>query len=680
MSLPGLPYPRSILRPEVQTVFGGMNRNPSAGEGELYDMENLTARDWPLLATRPPRTLMHTMGGRGSLGTFRDDEGVQKFVWTEDGESSAELHLNQENGQEQTVTGLTLAKGQKRFLFMAGRLLIFPDGISLDPTPTGTEGAYVWDWESLGTEWSGTAEFVDGALGGVPAEGNTLKRYGLAGTDFRTRFKAGDAVEIRYDGEDAVWKQEADTSAVIREVSATQLRFDENTFSTKYPMTLTGVSVSAGTDCCFTRNGVICHFNTGTQAVASGDRLLYYGGVLEETCLYYFAAGETEYSHVYTVETVAQAGSGWRQLDFVPEGAVTVTRAVPTLEGVFLHENRVWGYAGNTVYASKLGDSSNFRCFEGLSTDSWTLEWSGRFTGCCEYQNYPVFFTEDGAWRVLGDLPENFTLRKAAGMGVRQDSPRRIAEAGGTLFWLSPWGVCAWRGGDPAVISGPLGERYTFQEGTAGSDGVRYYFSARYHPENSDFGAMEQTFCVYDTRKDLWHREDGTEALEFVTDGPYALWVAKDREGWQTVYRVWSSKDLSGDIMQILDDWPDDLEEDFSWTAEFADSARFYETSDVGSQNKKGLLRLLIRGEIWGDRGNSMTVWVRYDAHENAYGSDEGWEELRTIHGEALKQSFRIPLILRRCDHYRLKLTGRGQARIYSITAEKYAGSEKQNG
>ena len=291
-----------------------------------------------------------------------------------------------------------------------------------------------------------------------------------------------------------------------------------------------------------------------------------------------------------------------------------------------------------------------------------------------------MFFTEDGAWRVLGDLPENFTMKKAAGMGVRQDSPRSIAEAGGTLFWLSPWGVCAWRGGDPAVISGPLGERYTFQEGTAGSDGVRYYFSARHRSEEDDWGISIPNLYVYDTRKGLWHREDGTEATEFVTDGSEVLWVGRTYEEGGWVYRCWSSRDPSIEhVMVPYTDWPENGEDRFAWTAEFADSTRFYETSDQGSQNTKGLLRLLLRCELWDGSAAEplLTAWVRYD-------SAGSWVKAGEIAGNAnheqKKRSFRLPLILRRCDHYRLKLTGRGQARIYSITAEKYAGSEKQNG
>ena len=37
-------------------------------------------------------------------------------------------------------------------------------------------------------------------------------------------------------------------------------------------------------------------------------------------------------------------------------------------------------------------------------------------------------------------------------------------------------------------------------------------------------------------------------------------------------------------------------------------------------------------------------------------------------------------MILRRCDHFRLKLTGTGESVIYSLTEVRYAGSQLQGG
>ena len=40
---------------EMIDVFGGYNHNLRIGEGEFYDMKNLTSSDYPVLSPRPQR-------------------------------------------------------------------------------------------------------------------------------------------------------------------------------------------------------------------------------------------------------------------------------------------------------------------------------------------------------------------------------------------------------------------------------------------------------------------------------------------------------------------------------------------------------------------------------------------------------------------------------------------------
>ena len=55
MKLPGVLYSDSIVKGR-QTRFNGLNHTLGAGDGELWDMENLTGDYFPLLASRRPRT------------------------------------------------------------------------------------------------------------------------------------------------------------------------------------------------------------------------------------------------------------------------------------------------------------------------------------------------------------------------------------------------------------------------------------------------------------------------------------------------------------------------------------------------------------------------------------------------------------------------------------------------
>lgn len=722
MPLPSLPYTRSMFRPVVRTVFGGMNRNPNAGDGEIYDMENLTGRDYPLLSTRPLRTKMYSADQNiGSIGVLRGlgDYGDSKvlYFWTQNKaeENFAELHCQSFRNSitHYVVEGLELSQGQKQFAVMGMRVIIFPDKVMV--TFSDTEIT----WEPLGADWTGLADFTDGTVYGVAAEGNTVRARAAAGLDFRELFRTGDAVELSFS--DPAYTVNNKT-AILRDVEETVLTFDEYSLDTWYPMTLTGQALGANTTGYFARNGRLYYFDTGSDAVSAANVLRLPGGEENENSLrVYDTAEATEPSReIELFHDAEEPDPGWTALDFLPDGTLTVTRAVPDLKGIMAQNNRLWGYAGNTIYASKLGDPRNFEYFDGTAEDSWVSEALSTelYSGCTVYQDYPTYFTESGVWRVYGDKPENYSIRQAGSMGVRLDSSRSIAEAGGSLFWLSPWGVCAWRGGDePTVISEPLGASRRFVSGRAAGDGVRYYICMSY-----DTGDAVTHFriYVYDTRRRFWHREDNTFAIEMLQDGGTVLWLK------QHPSEVWSTLDLHDNIFWYWDEWPEGLEAaDFPWMAEFGDSTRLYETTDTGSQNKKGLLRLLLRCEL--ESGSRITPYVQYD-------SDGEWHELRTIEAPgaapadetdetretvepdetrelrpvldpierqairditlpeedaelmalravaalkegAVKYSFHVPLILRRCDHYRLKLEGTGPAKVYSITEEKYGGS-----
>lgn len=54
MKLPSMKFSDGITKGK-QIKFGGLNHSAGAGDGELWDMRNLTSDHYPLLATRAPR-------------------------------------------------------------------------------------------------------------------------------------------------------------------------------------------------------------------------------------------------------------------------------------------------------------------------------------------------------------------------------------------------------------------------------------------------------------------------------------------------------------------------------------------------------------------------------------------------------------------------------------------------
>ena len=60
---------------------------------------------------------------------------------------------------------------------------------------------------------------------------------------------------------------------------------------------------------------------------------------------------------------------------------------------------------------------------------------------------------------------------------------------------------------------------------------------------------------------------------------------------------------------------------------------------------------------------------------EIQFDSDGVWRPVDKL-AATEKRSFLLPIIPRRCDHYRVRLSGSGGWRVYSMSREHYAGSD----
>jgi hypothetical protein len=66
--------------------------------------------------------------------------------------------------------------------------------------------------------------------------------------------------------------------------------------------------------------------------------------------------------------------------------------------------------------------------------------------------------------------------------------------------------------------------------------------------------------------------------------------------------------------------------------------------------------------------GSVVNFYAQYDS----YGE---WVSLASVTGTHLR-SFSLPIRPQRCDHFRLRIEGRGDAKIYSITKTIEQGSD----
>lgn len=323
-------------------------------------------------------------------------------------------------------------------------------------------------------------------------------------------------------------------------------------------------------------------------------------------------------------------------------GSAIIEREVPDLKYLCEDGNRLWGCTGDTIHASKLGDPFNWNVFDLLETDSWALTpaSSGEFTGCINYQGYPTFFKEDRLYKVYGALPSAFSVVDSPCLGVAAGCSDTLALAWGSLFYLGTNGPMIYTGSLPRPVGQELGNT-RFIGGSAGSDGLKYYASL-----TDPAGGCK--LYVYDVQRGLWHIEDELAALNLcrVEGDLYCM----DANGC-----IW--------ILGAAKAVPEDAAEEgaVNWGAEFSDF-----THD--DPNHKGVSKLQLRLGL--EKGSCMTVKIQFD-------SDGVWRTVRTLTGDGSKRSFYLPIVPRRCDHYRLRLEGTGRASVYSLVRETYTGSER---
>ena len=325
---------------------------------------------------------------------------------------------------------------------------------------------------------------------------------------------------------------------------------------------------------------------------------------------------------------------------YTETGSLSVQRTVPDMLYICENENRLWGCDKTTIYASKLGDIFNWNVYDGLDTDSYSVDTgsAGSFTACVSYLGYPVFFKEEHIYKVYGSIPSNFEIMGSATLGVAEGSAGSLAVAGEILFYLSRAGVMAYSGGIPQPVGAAFGlERH--KNAAAGSDGLKYYVSMQ-----GEDGAW--LLHVYDAQRGLWHTEDATHATHFARCDGNLYFLNDAGEIW-----------ITGNIQ----DPPagTTLEGPVPWRAEFGD---FVDKNP----DKKGVSKIQIRLEL--DEGAEVQVYIQFDTTGE-------WLKVNGALGEGVKRSYYLPIIPRRGDHYRLRLDGTGGCRVYSLVREYYDGS-----
>ena len=329
--------------------------------------------------------------------------------------------------------------------------------------------------------------------------------------------------------------------------------------------------------------------------------------------------------------------------DFM-EISLTVERSVPEMAFITECNNRLWGCSkdGHEIYCCKLGDVKNWNCFRGVSTDSWaaTIGSDGKFTGAITYLGYPMFFKEDGLIKISVSATGGHQTKETKCRGVQSGSSRSLSILNEILYYKSSTCVCGYTGSLPYSISDELGD-VRYYDAVGGSIGDKYYLSMC---DNSD----EYNLFVYDSKNGIWCKEDNTNALAFCRHKDELYYIDnKDN----------TMKSIGG---TLLYDVPEKGTEDkIDW---------FVESGAIGysSPDNKYVGRINLRITL--EFGTNVDFYLQYD-------SSGEWEHKFNMSGTGTR-TYSVPIIPKRCDHFKYKIKGRGSCKIHSVTKTIEEGSD----
>jgi hypothetical protein len=444
---------------EVVEVFKGYNHNLRIGEGEFYDMQNLSSDNYPVLSPRAQR------------GVYVADKNPQGMV--------AKDALCYVDGSKFVINeypvqmDLTVDDKPKTLISMGAYVIIMPD-----------------------KKYINTADLTDfGPIEASVEVGNvTFSLCKVDGDGFgevRTQATPPEITDDMMGGKVDIpmWLDTSDTPHTLK-VFSTSTSAWSAVAATYVKISATGIgkpfAVNDGVSIEGVEDESLADLNASMVIWAKGDDYIVVTGIIDQS--------------------VTQTN------------AIGVTRKMPNMDFIIESGNRLWGCrygvalngeVVNEIYASKLGDFKNWNCFAGISTDSYaaTVGTDGQFTGAITHLGYPLFFKENHMHKVYGNYPANFQIQSTACRGVQKGCERSLAIVNEVLYYKARSGVCAYDGSLPVEVSSALGE-IPYHNAVAGSLGNKYYISMADANE-------EYHLFVYDTVKGMWHREDDTEAVAF---------------------------------------------------------------------------------------------------------------------------------------------------------------------
>ena len=646
-------YPKLIEIPTSRDIldkFKGYNHNLRIGDGEFYDMKNLTGDNYPVLSPRKVRsTYLSTNKPNGMCSNtdFCYVDGKDFYI----GENKYDLRLTDTS---------------KDLVSIGTRIVVMPDQKyinTIDPSERGNIRNGIFELPNTG------------------ADGSTPKiKITITGLEDVPRIVVGSKADLPMATRE-IWLEKV-SSMVITSARVEWYRVGMRTGTyngeTYYiydwiESTYTNIHVSSGGNT-YSVYATTPYYST-TISLEDGDEdnwsatLEQIKTAMGNEKIYLKGLGDTIDKKAIKIgidNKKIELNSDWfnnvAKLDvylkdllfgrttpaeintpYIKDGTLAITApynaesTIPILDHLIESGNRLWGcrYGTNNsgefvneIYATVLGDFKNWFKYDGISTDAWTTSvgTSGAFTGAVNFGGKPIFFKEDCMHRIYGEYVP-YSAQMIPCKGVQEGCHKSLAIVNDVLYYKSRTGICAYDGSIPVEISTNFGDKQYFNA-VGGSIGNKYYISMQ-----DEEG--EWSLFVYDTVKRMWHKEDNTQVTQFCNHQGELYYIDHADHFIHTV------KGTKG----VRETAP------IKWGAE---------TGILGATtpDNKYVTRIDVRMAM--AKGSRVSLYIEYDSMGE-------WERLMGIEGLTLN-TFTIPVIPRRCDHFRLKIEGDGDAKIFSIS------------
>lgn len=590
---------------KVTSAWKGYNHNDIIADGEIYDMKNMSGDRYPLFTTRRKRCISSfDVQGEESV-PLNGLHGRDALVMIR----GTDVYYNFE-----PVTGISVSTSEamlpKQIVSMGAYVLIFPDKVYFNTADQNDHGSMERHWPPDGVTGADVSVAIcrqDGSIYGETTRSNDPPANPSRGQLWIDSSGIKDVL-LQWDESTEEW---VEIGTVFVKISATGIGSGLKEYDA---LTISGLEADDEITDEKIRQQVD-DLNGSKVVYACGDNWIVVVGMM----------------------SLAQAA--------LEDEEIHVDRTIPDMDFIVESNNRLWGckyglandQVVNEIYASVLGDFRNWGRILGISTDSYTASvgTDGPFTGATKQRGYPVFFKDNAIHKVTGNMPSNFGIQTTIARGVQRGSWRSLAVVAENIYYKSSAGIMVYDGNMPVPVSEQLGSQQ-FTDARAGVLNDKYYISMM---DSSDAWHL----FVYDTKHEQWWREDNTQALAF---------GAADND----LYFIDEANNTLVSVMGLTGN----AEQDFDWFAEFdlfGTTYQGYYDDPKRVRNAKYISLFKIRARL--AQGANLKLYIKYDNNNYVEAGQKTGTDLRT---------FVLPVVPKRCDHIRFKVTGHGDAEIYDIS------------